>query len=210
MKTQKNLSEIVSKAYCINLEHRYDRWYKTKDMFTTHQLTVERFTAVDGNDIQNDCGYIKKGAAGCLLSHYFLIERSMLMGLKAVFIMEDDVELHPDFNSLMSECLEQLPDDWEMLMLGGSHWAKPVAVNERISRVSHTLTSHAYILRAELFEELMKQLISFTQPVDGIFTEIQKRHAVYVTNPPLAWQRGGWSDIEGRDMHYDHLKSNEQ
>jgi GR25 family glycosyltransferase involved in LPS biosynthesis len=204
------LNNIISKAFCINLEYRYDRWYQAREMFAHHQLNVERFTAIDGREMKEHDGVITKGAAGCILSHYSLIERSLLMGFKAVLIFEDDAELHPEFNTLINECLQDLPAEWDMLMLGGSHWQPPERINDRISRVRHTLTSHAYILRCSLYPELIKRLITFTQPVDGVFTEVQKTHGIYVTNPPLAWQRGGWSDIEGREMHYDHLKSNEQ
>lgn len=47
-------------------------------------------------------------------------------------------------------------------------------------------------------------------PVDEITSNVQKSGNVYITEPPIAWQREGYSDIENRVMDYKWIKSNEQ
>ena len=49
-------------------------------------------------------------------------------------------------------------------------------------------------------------LTKFTQPVDCFFVDMQYNGNYYVFNKPLAWQAGGYSDVNQRDMYYDHLK----
>lgn len=34
----------------------------------------------------------------------------------------------------------------------------------------------------------------------------QKPYKLTKLNKPIAWQKGGYSDINGREMYYEHLK----
>ncbi len=100
----------IDKAYCINLERRPDRWELASNEFSKHSLTVERFSAIDWKDFK--ISYPSDNANnGCTLSNYFLIERAKLLGLDTVMIFEDDVELHPEFNSILETALTQLPEN---------------------------------------------------------------------------------------------------
>jgi glycosyl transferase family 25 len=200
---------IIDKIYCINLDRRPDRWEQVKKEFAKHNLTVERFAGVEGRDFKKVYP-ADPGNCGCTLSHYFIIERAKLLGLDTVMIFECDAELHDNFNELLSVCFENLPSDWGMLYLGGSHREKPVYVNDHILKVSRTLTTHAYIINSSMFDAVIDTFKNLDQPVDCLYVELQKQFNVYVTNPPLAWQRGGFSDIVGRNMRYDWIKSNKQ
>lgn len=203
------IQNIVDKAFCINLDRRPDRWAKASVQFEKHGLHVQRFSAIDKNDFKKEYS-MPSGAMGCLLSHYFIIERAKFLGWKAVLIFEDDVELHDNFNSLFNECIKDLPDNWDMLYFGGSHRLAPHPVTDKILRVNKTLTTHAYIIRESLYDLVLKDLNKNDEPVDCIYMNLQMRNQVFITNPPLAWQRGGFSDIEERDMHYDWIKTNNQ
>jgi len=197
------------KTYCINLDRRPDRWEKAKEQFTTHGVTVERFPAVDARD------FVKKypcdpGNNGCTLSHYFIVERAKFLGLPEVMIFEDDADLHPEFNILLKECLEAIPADWHMLYFGGSHKVAPSRINDRIMRVFKTYTTHGYIIRESMYDAVIDNFKYLNEPVDCLYVMFQQKYNCYVTNPPLAWQRGGFSDIVGRDMDYPWIKSNNQ
>lgn len=200
---------IPEKIYCINLDRRMDRWRLAQEQFTKHDLTVVRFPGIDGRLITRryQCDNSNNG---CTLSHASVIHRAKLIGLKSVMIFEDDVVLHDEFRYQLLLSLQHLPDDWDMLYLGGSHRERPVKVNDHILRVTKTLTTHAYILRDTMYHLVIDNFKSFRQPVDCYYADWQKDHHVYITNPPLAWQRGGYSDIAGCEMYYDWIKSNEQ
>jgi GR25 family glycosyltransferase involved in LPS biosynthesis len=203
------IDQITDKIYCINLDRRPDRWALAVDQFEKHHLHVERFAAIDGNDFKINYP-TDNGNNGCTLSHYFLIERAKILGFKAVMIFEDDVELHTAFTTLLNECIYQLPADWDMLYFGGSHREQPSPVNERILRVNKTLTTHGYILRSTMFDQVISNFKILDNPVDCFYAAWQKRFNVYITNPPIAWQRGGFSDICKREMHYEWIKTNYQ
>ena len=199
----------IDKIYCVNLDRRPDRWRYASAQFDAAGLQVERFQAIDSNDFKIQYP-TKASACGCALSHYFIIERAKMLGFKAVMVFEDDVELKPRFTHELEKCMGDLPEDWDMLYLGGSHKAKPVPVTNNIYKVVKTLTTHAYIMRSSMFNRAIELLRNIEQPVDGIYADLQKEFNVYITNPPIAWQREGFSDIEGRNMAYDWIKTNNQ
>lgn len=200
---------MYDKIYCINLERRPDRWELAKIEFEKHGLAVERFAAVDANEFKKEYT-TKPGACACAFSHLLIIQKAKLLGLNSVLIFEDDAELHPGFVPLFEDCIKDLPEDWDMLYLGGSHQEKPQPVTNKIYRVSKTLTTHAYIIRKSMFDKIIELLTNLEQPIDGIYGDLQKVFNCYVTNPPLAWQRENFSDIEGRNMNYDFIRTNDQ
>lgn len=199
----------IDKTYCINLDRRPDRWALAREQFKKHNLQVERFAAIDGNDFKRT-SLADNANNGCTLSHYFLIERAKLLGLDAIMIFEDDVELHDQFSLLLPGSIYNLPEDWDMLYFGGTHWEKPSPVNDYIQKVNKTMTTHGYIIRSSMFDRVINTFKFLDNPVDCYYTALQKQFNVYVTNPPLAWQRGGYSDICKREMHYEWIKSNDQ
>lgn len=209
MKNKKTLSEIVSKAYCVNLYYRTDRWTRVCEQFANHGLNVERFNAIDGREIKRPYS-IRPGNAGCNLSHFLIIETAHMMGLEAIMVFEDDAVLAENFVERMNKCLADLPKNWDMLMLGGTHKEMPTPVTDNIWKVNKAFTTHGYIMRSTVYEIYLDRLKAMDMPLDEMQTEIQKICNVYVTNPPMAWQEAGFSDIEGRDMNYTHLTSNDQ
>lgn len=110
------------KKYCINLDRRPDRWAMANIQFKKHGLDVERFSAVDGNEIPaKESLTLKPGLYGCTASHFLLIQRAKYLRLPMVMVFEDDVVLHDNFNFILNEILESLPMDWQIVMFGGSH-----------------------------------------------------------------------------------------
>lgn len=203
--------KYADKIYCINLDRRPDRWQLAKEQFDKHNLIVERFGAIDARDFKLSYP-TDNGNNGCTLSHYFIIERAKILGFESVMIFEDDVELHEDFDFILNAAMDYLPQNWDMLYFGGSHREKPLGLSHtgRLMRVQKTLTTHGYIIRSSLYDKVIDNFKNLNNPVDCFYAAWQKEFNVYITNPPIAWQRGGYSDIENREMHYEWIKSNEQ
>lgn len=196
---------MYDKAYCINLNRRPDRWIKIQQEFKREHLTVERFTAIDANDFKNTYTCDNNNNA-CTLSHLSLVLRAKYLGLKSVMIFEDDAVLRPNFIAGLRECIDSLPADWHMLYLGASHREKPVKVNDRIYRLTRSFCTHGYILNSNMFDLMIESFPKLDQPCDCFYTVLQPQYDMYVANPPLAWQRGGYSDIVGKEMYYDWIQ----
>lgn len=203
------IKDIVSKAFCINLWYSTDRWTAAQQQFAAAGLNVERFNAIDGREFKskykappNNCG--------CNLSHLLIIKTAQIMGFDAIMVFEDDPVLRDNFTERMNVCLADLPPDWDLVMLAGSHKIKPTPVTDNLLRVHKSFCSHAYIMRYTVFAKVLKALHKFDQPLDCIFTELQGNNNVFVTNPPMCWQTAGFSIIEGRHMNYSFLEDNNQ
>lgn len=201
---------MVEKAFCINLDHRQDRLHLVMEQFTKHDLKVERIAAVDGRTGEYKNEKCDSYNNACTLSHMKVIEQAKAEGLKTIMILEDDVILHKYFVQLLEECMLDIPPGWDMLYLGGTHRKKPQLITSKIFRVVQTLTTHAYIIRSQMFDEVLKLFALQDRPVDCYYAELQKKYRCYVTNPVLAWQRAGYSDLCHRKMAYPWLKTNTQ
>jgi GR25 family glycosyltransferase involved in LPS biosynthesis len=200
------------KTYCINLNRRPDRWAMASTQFEKHGLEVERFAAVDGNEIPGkESLTLKPGLYVCTASHFLLIQRAKYLRLPMVMVFEDDVVLHDNFNSILNEVLESLPLDWQMLIFGGSHKIPPTKmVWMNFQRCNKTLTTHGYIVKESLYDTLLEGWSSMQYPVDEITSNLQQSGNVYITEPPIAWQREGYSDIENSVVSYPWIKTNTQ
>jgi glycosyl transferase family 25 len=192
--------------YCINLDSSKERWKLASLQFKHHKLDVTRISAVDGRSGKFATEGCNSLYNACTLSHLFTIEKAKAEGHTEILIFEDDVVLHKYFSLNLLDCYNSLPRDWDMLYLGGTHKVKPEKVNEKIYKVSHTLTSHAYLLRHTMFDAVIEKFTELEKPGDCYMTDLQKIFNCYITNPPLAWQRKGYSSINGREMDYPHLK----
>lgn len=205
--------KYTDRVYCINLDRRPERWQLANEQFEKHGLDVERVSAIDGHQIPGkEYLTLKPGLYGCTASHYLLVERAKYLRLKSIMVFEDDVILRDNFYSELNACMDDLPEDWQMLMLGGSHRLLPIKMTNtnRLLQATKTLTSHGYIINENVYDRVTELLRNMQSPIDSVFAEIQQLGKVFVCNPPLAWQRGGYSDIENREMYYDWIKSNEQ
>lgn len=206
----KMLQNYFDKVFCINLEKNAVRWASFFPQMFINSIEIERFPAINGKEFKIEYPCKSMGNNGCTLSHYFIIERAKLIGWKSVFIFEDDAELHKDFQQIFNEAIKELPADWDMLYLGGSHREKPQQISKYIYKVTQTYTTHAIAVNHTMYDRIIKSFTSLEQPVDCYYANWQKEINAYVIAPHLAWQRGGYSDIEERDMHYPFLKNFDQ
>jgi len=121
----------IDDAYVINLDRRADRLEK---FWTTHpelKDRVERWEATDGRQLTltpeltkmfapNDF-YWKKAVMGCAISHLGLWWKLVNEhpDIKNFLIFEDDAKLMPGWQEVVSNSMEDAPEDYDVLYLGG-------------------------------------------------------------------------------------------
>ena len=69
------MNNYFDKVYCVNLDKRVDRWNECLNEFQKHNITVERFSALDGTLLDNSTTLLP-GQLGCKLSHLSIIEQA--------------------------------------------------------------------------------------------------------------------------------------
>lgn len=224
----KTLNDFFDKIYCINLDRRKDRWLEVSKLFNKHNLVVERFSACDGipenythpkeidewNRPKSYSGKLNAGEIGCSLSHKAIMKLISKKKYKSVLILEDDVDFVKNLTSEFNKMIQHLPEDWDMLYIGGNNKIGHPAqreleiVNKYYARTRLTLTTSSYAVRQTAVNKIRKFLKEepFKMAVDTAYTKIQQMPDIkaYVMRPALSWQGASFSDI--RNAHRDYSK----
>ncbi|MEZ6099617.1 MAG: glycosyltransferase family 25 protein [Pirellulaceae bacterium] len=206
-----NLKSTFERVVCINLDRRPDRWEEFQREWARVEGCfgeLERVRAVDGEKVPPPEWYRgNRGAWGCLQSHVRILEDALQDGRQSVLILEDDAVFIAGFVRLAEAFFEQLPDDWDGVMLGGQHLKSPTVVTEDIVRVTNGNRTHAHALRGRYIEKVYRYLQEYqryaqvrSQHVDHRLGELHES-GEYNIYAPAAWlvgQREGRSDISNR------------
>jgi glycosyl transferase, family 25 len=207
------VTDLLGKIVYINLDTRTDRRDLTEIELQKGGLVAERVSAVVGNP-----GYevnIKPGEVGCLLSHMKCIQIAKDRGWDKILIFEDDIEVRDDFKTLFDTYCQQVPDNWDMIYLGGNHWGRDlsmknhpplVKITENVSRTTHTLTTHAYIMKNTMYDRTIDYISNMSQQVDMLYVKLQNEFNTYAFRPSLVWQRKDVSDINHKLCDYYFIK----
>lgn len=203
------LFDRFDKVYCINLEHREDRKNHILSECAKYDLgELSFFKAINGNNISNPYR-ISNGCVGLILSNIEIIKEAKNNNYKSILILEDDCHFTNEVLNINSY-FDALPDDWDMLYVGGNHnthmgYLPPKQINEKIVKLHNTFTTHFVAINQNMYDVILKRLSKFSNPIDVIYTEIQKSYNVYSTSKAIAKQLNGYSDIENRVVNYDWL-----
>jgi hypothetical protein len=199
------MNDYFDHIYCINLDKRTDRWEDCVKQFKKHNLTVERFSAIDGSIVENPTSLLP-GEYGVLSTHIELIKDAKSKGYNNILILEDDVEFIDNINEYFSSIKNQIPNDCIMLYLGGNHVGGCLQISEYVYKIFHSYAIHSFGIKSDLFDLIINGLPKYRKPVDVFYAELQNLFPSYVIRPHLAWQRESFSDIQGGIMNYDYLK----
>jgi GR25 family glycosyltransferase involved in LPS biosynthesis len=214
----------VHTTWIINLDRRADRMVRGK--FSEKAL---RFPAIDGRTLKLTPDLVRmfssskmnwrKGVMACALSHISLWMKLCAdkPDIQTYLILEDDAVLHPDCIPLLNAVHERgLPDDWDILYLGGilppnkqGFESVVEPVNEYIGRIKeNTLFSetptryfhfcaYSYILRRKAAEKLCARLkkTGCWAPADHLLCNSHDELNIYCTIPLVA---GCYQDSDPR------------
>lgn len=182
-------------------------------------MDVERVQAVNMRFVRNLRGYPTGGRYANALSHRIAIRRAKLAGAAAVLILEDDVVFAPDFEERVAKI--ELPSDWGIWYLGCRHWNRPTPIEPGLVRVAWGMDTHAYAVRADWYDELLKAFRSPPNPakytkevrdwgVDFPLAELHQSIPTYACWPNIAWQYGGDSDLIDSSWQGGYSKTGRQ
>jgi hypothetical protein len=194
----------------INLDSRPDRMAEFAGEMTRLGLqSWRRMTAIDGRKEFPGLQPFFSGSIGCSLSHVLALEQANWAGSEALLICEDDVEFLCDKAKLASAIQEFLENpNLDVLALygkarGGSH---RISENLRIvvglvGTVCYVVKPHMAKVIGDLFTAGVKDLELGRRrgKSDVLWNQLQTKNYFFASPVvPLARNREGFSDIEGR------------
>ncbi len=141
------------------------------------------------------------GAAGCRASHCRCIEMALHAGCKRFLVLEDDFCMRSTFVEEAERVFSDVPDDWQLLMLGGQHIHDPRNYKKGVKKCTNTQRTHAMAWKnARMVRYVYAQWMGITSTVhiDWQLGSMTNRYPVYAPDPFLFGQTRSMSDICGR------------
>ncbi|MGI8604084.1 MAG: glycosyltransferase family 25 protein [Verrucomicrobiales bacterium] len=211
----RTLNDHFARVYVINLPYKPDRRQRLEQHlvgggFAEHLTWV---TGCSGDWMPPPAWWnAGNGAWGCLLSHARVIQDAIMDGLEDFLVLEDDAVFQPAALGMLERLMNEVPEDWEQLYLGGQHMHEPEDVADRpfVLRAWNVNRTHAYALRRPAFVRFHQHLWhapDYIDHKDGWHLDHQLGVAhqrgdwkVYAPCWWLAGQESDWSNISGRKL----------
>lgn len=193
------INEYFDRIFLINLGSRPERWQHAQDEAVRLGLTkMERFEAyVMSHDI-----WPVHGNAGCTASHRALLEIISYLKIPRALILEDDFcarTLERDINDLFSDMIGEVPDNWEMLYLGGGYQEAPqYRVSKHVIRSGGIMTTSSYGITCGAARKIAPY-ISGPGPIDSLYFGWNRTLNCYIFQPRLMIQYATPSDLTNRE-----------
>lgn len=150
--------------------------------------------------------YYPAAQVGCKLSHLKALHNAMFCGYQTILILEDDV-IFPNWDvTKLETAIEELPEAWDMLYLGG----EPVEPTDRRSpslvQVRKFWGAYAYAVHDYAVAELADLIVDYLTQAGldgGVYAEYTPFKRCFCVYPPICKTRPNYSTIVDQDCNYD-------
>lgn len=188
-----------SRAYVINMDRHADRLSLIQHKYDASDVRSElgalrRVRAIDGTMADwtpvvhpDSLGPLQRvsrtgkriaheeltpGAVGCYLSHLAVWTEFLRSHKSRALVFEDDADIKPDTMSRMMTCIAELPDDWDLLLLGWENTGQSVPHGHHTSRVTGFARTHAYVISDRCARRLLPAMLPMKVQVDWAITSM--------------------------------------
>ena len=205
-----NPFDFFDDIYCINLPDSVDRKNKMTEEFNKIGILnrVEWICAKPPPKNFRISNFRYVGELGVGLSQIKCMIRSMSRNSDNCLIFEDDVFFDDNILQRMKNGINQLPQNWNALYLGGNPKEKLKDYSSELSSVGLILGAYGYSVNKPFMVELVeKYLDKFTSnfpncTVDDIISKSVRNNNSYTFDLPVCHPHTGLSII--RNAHRDY------
>ena len=146
-------------AYLINLDRRPDRWLEFNENSSSLEIPIERFSAVDGQDLSKSESRTPPPVAACWMSHQDVAQKFLESEAEYCLVLEDDLALTKDSISALNQLWKKKFKDFDLLQIGFC-----VSNNQLSNRVVYSRQRHVVnilrqfkLLSAPLTQGILKK-----------------------------------------------------
>lgn len=147
-----------------------------------------------GPEPVNGDGYPSRGARGCAEGHGQILSKYG----PGVLVLEDDAVARAGTRWDLNCFLDELPENWEALWLGGQHHKPPEQISTHVVRCVDVYRTHAYVIRSKELADYLAVLTEIPGHVDLTWRSILHQAVVYAPSQWLFGQGAGQSTVWDR------------
>lgn len=183
----------IDATILINLPKRTDRRMKAMDDLSGHGIPFYLWMATEDID----------GKKGLVKTMRSLLAYCVECDFKHCLILEDDIKiLNPYIGQILADCIEELPDDYDLLYLGCNMHGTPQRYSKKLLQAVGMYATHAILYSRSAIEYIL-ELLDENEAYDiTLVKKVQPGMQCYCTSTMLVSQQNGFSDIEGREVDY--------
>jgi len=194
------INNIFDRVVCINLVNRKDKKKITQEKFDNLGIDVEWYKAIQYGFLPNIISSLAETKTssfnihqpyeiGCALSHYSVIKQALEENVEHLFVFEDDVCFHKNFNERFEKSYNVLPEKWDMIMLYSFMYEifkQNVRINSRWMKAAGSWSLMAYGMNRKTMEGYIKHQDKFFTISDKVTWNMQyEDYNIYVSTPSL-------------------------
>lgn len=199
---------MFGRSFVINLPFKKDRLEAFNSAVPKCFGEITVWPAVHGDSIKHpDWWSSGNGAWGCYRSHLQILEYCYQNKIESYIVFEDDAIFQPDAEELTQRFISELPEDWEMIYLGGQllHESRnpPRKVSDFVYIPYNVNRTHCFAVHQRGYQPLYRHLFGRMQHGEHIDHHLGRIHEsegvkVYVPGRWIVGQDSGPSNISGR------------
>jgi len=202
----KDLTDV--KLYYINLDKRTDRKKQFESQAALAAMPpIERVSGVPGLSLNTrydkDIGVHtrvqmitehrrshyeihSRGALGASLSHIKTWKTFLDSGAEYALIIEDDAELPATFAMMFRDSVKNLPDDWDIFILGWNHKPSDIKPKDKTSNyreILHFVGAHCYLIKRSAAQILFDEAFPIENHIEHFMTNVAYLHKLRILRP---------------------------
>ncbi len=150
-------------AFLINLDRRPDRWLEFNQSSSSLDIPIERFSAVDGQDLPESELRSPSPVAACWMSHQEVARKFLESEAEYCLVLEDDLALTEESINALNQLWEKKLEDLDLLQIGFC-----VSNNQLSNRVIYNRQRHIVnilwrfkLLSAPLTQRLLENIYGY-------------------------------------------------
>jgi len=202
-----NPFDFFQEIWCINLDHRTDRWEHVQQEFERIGIKdkVQRFSAIKHED----------GRIGLIKSFLSLFKYAKDKNLENILIFEDDVKFIDDTVNILNKSLQQfekLKMPWGMFYFGANTHTKLIKIAPNLCLLKNAYAAHAICYHARVFDDIINKFSKIERITqqsdinDVYFSSLQNKYNCFLVNPIIATQIPSYSDLEKKHVNYSFIE----
>ena len=148
------------------------------------------------------------GAWGCYRSHMNILEYCMNNNVSSYIVFEDDFRISSNFEKVITNFIEELPDNWEQVYLGGDlmhlHIQPPIKITPHVYRPYNVNRTHCFAVSRVGMKPIYQHISNLPfEHEDHIDHHLGRWHEIPTTKVfcPSEWivgQHGFSSTVSGK------------